>query len=156
MLTFRARIYKTGINTCVDMPEAITKKMPPTKGRIHVKGTVNGFAFTKTLVPVKGKPFRLFVNAATLKGADTTPGEVARFTVQQVLKKVEKKYAMPPRLRKELSKHSVLKNFGALTPARQKDILKYLSFVTNEATVLKHAEKIISKLKAGEKNVRIP
>lgn len=156
MPTFRTKIYKTGINTCVDVPEAITKKMTPTKGRIHVKGTVNGFAFTKTLVPVKGKPFRLFVNAATLKGAETGPGETARFSIQQELNKVEKHYAMPSTLRKELLKQKVLKNFESLTPARKKDILKYLSYVTKVETLLKHTRKIIEKLKAGEKNVRIP
>jgi len=156
MSKFKAPIYKTGINTCVDVPDTITRKMKPTKGRIHVKGTVNGFAFVKTLVPVKGKPYRLFVNAPTMKGAGTSPGETANFVIIQDLHKVKKQYTMPPFLRRQLQAHKVLKDFHALTPARQQDILKYLSFVTHEETLLKHANKIIEKLKAGERNIRIP
>jgi hypothetical protein len=156
MPKFKAPIYKTGINTCADVPDAITRKMKPTKGRIHVKGTVNGFAFTKTLVPVKDKPYRLFVNAPTLKGADAAVGETANFVITQDLHKIKKQYTMPPALRRQLQVHKVLKDFKALTQARQQDILKYLSFVTNEATLLKHAHKIIEKLKAGERNIRIP
>ncbi|HEY5745027.1 MAG TPA: DUF1905 domain-containing protein [Chryseolinea sp.] len=156
MPKFKAPIYKTGINTCADVPDAITRKMKPSKGRIHVKGTVNGFAFIKTLVPVKGKPYRLFVNAPTMKGANAVVGEIANFVITQNLHKIKKQYAMAPALRRQLQAHKVLKDFNALTPARQQDILKYLSFVTREETLMKHAGKLIEKLKAGEKNIRIP
>lgn len=156
MPKFKAPIYKTGINTCADVPDAITRKMKPTKGKIHVKGTVNGFPFVKTLVPVKDKPYRLFVNAPTLKGANTTIGEVADFVITQDLHKIKKQYTMSTAFRRQLQAHNVLKDFNALTPARQQDILKYLSFVTKEETLLKHVGKIVQKLKAGEKSIRIP
>lgn len=156
MPKFKAAIYKTGINTCADVPDTITRKMKPTQGKIHIKGTVNGFAFVKTLVPVKGKPYRLFVNAPTLKGAEAAIGETANFVITQDLHKIKKKYTMSPAFRRQLQMHKVIKDFKALTPARQQDILKYLSFVTREETLMKHAGKIIEKLKAGEKNIRIP
>jgi len=156
MPRFKAPIYRTGINTCADVPDAITRKMKPTKGKIHVKGTVNGFAFVKTLVPVKDKPYRLFVNAPTLKGANTSAGEIANFVILQNLHKIKKQYTMAPALRRQLQTHKVLKDFNALTPGRRQDILKYLSFVTREETLMKHARKIIEKLKASEKNIRIP
>ena len=156
MPKFKAPIYKTGINTCTDVPDAITRKMKPTKGRIHVKGTVNGFAFIKTLVPVKGKPYRLFVNAPTLKGAGAAVGEIANFVITQDLHKIKKLYAMSPALRRQLQIHKVLKDFNGLTPARQQDILKYLSYVKSEEVLMKHVNKIVTKLKAGEKNIRIP
>jgi len=156
MPKFKATLYKTGINTCADVPDTITRKMKSPKGRIHVKGTVNGFAFTKTLVPVKDNPYRLFVNAPTLKGANASVGETANFVITQDLHKIKKQYTMSPAFRRQLQRHKVLKDFNALTPARQQDILKYLSFVTREETLMKHAGKIIEKLKAGEKNIRIP
>jgi hypothetical protein len=156
MPKFKARIYKTGINTCVDVPGAITRKMEPTKGKIHIKGTINGFAFTKTLVPVKGKPYRLFVNAPTLKGANASVGDTANFMITQDLHKVRKRYTMSPAFRRQLQEHEVLKAFNALTPARRQDILKYLSYVTKEETLMKHVKKIAQKLKTGEKNIRIP
>ena len=66
---FRATIYKTGINFCVDVPAEITAALTATKSYIRIKGMINNFAFTKFLVPVKSGPYRLFVNMATLKGA---------------------------------------------------------------------------------------
>lgn len=65
---FNARIYKSGINFVVDVPEIITSKLNVVKGYIKVKGTVNNFPFNKSLVPVKNAAHRLFVNMATLKG----------------------------------------------------------------------------------------
>jgi uncharacterized protein YdeI (YjbR/CyaY-like superfamily) len=41
--TFKAVIYKTGINFCVDVPAAVTAKLNAIKGYIRIKGTVNGF-----------------------------------------------------------------------------------------------------------------
>ena len=50
---FEAEIYQTGINECVDVPIEITEKMVTEKGRIKIKGKINGFAFQTTLMPVK-------------------------------------------------------------------------------------------------------
>lgn len=58
---FNANIYKVGINACVDVPEEITEKMKAENGYIKISGRINGFAFNKNLVPVKNKPYRLFV-----------------------------------------------------------------------------------------------
>ena len=60
--TFKAVIYKVGINPVVDVPVRITKKLIATKGYIPVKGSINGFAFHQTLCPVKDAPPRLYVN----------------------------------------------------------------------------------------------
>jgi hypothetical protein len=59
---FKAKIYKTGINWCVDVPLKISKKMIPEKGYIKIKGRINEFDFKKSLVPVKDSPYRLFIN----------------------------------------------------------------------------------------------
>lgn len=39
--SFKAKIYKVGINPCVDVPNNITRKINK-KGYIPVKGTING------------------------------------------------------------------------------------------------------------------
>ena len=53
MYSFKAKIYKVGINPCVDVPEKIYSKLIATKGYIPVKGTINQFPFQQTLCPVK-------------------------------------------------------------------------------------------------------
>jgi hypothetical protein len=153
---FKAKIYKVGINACVDVPVRIIQKMIPEKGYIKVKGLINDFDFTKTLVPVKNGPYRLFVNLAMLKGAKTAVGNFAKFYIEQNNKKMIKDYPVPSLLLRQLSKNNLKENFNSLTPSRRKDILKYLSYIKTEETLKKNIDKLIKKLGNKEKNIRIP
>ena len=56
---FSAEIYKVGINAVADVPVEVTATLHEGKGYIRIKGTINGFAFSTTLVPVKRKPYRV-------------------------------------------------------------------------------------------------
>lgn len=153
---FKAKIYKTGINWCVDVPNEITELLPAEKGRIYIKGKINGFDFTKTLMPVKNGLYRLFVNQAMMKGGKTALGEVATFEIEQDNQKVNKEYPVPFQLLERLEKEGLTTAFDCLTPSRKKDILKYLNYVKTEETLLKNIEKIITQLKKKEKHIRIP
>ena len=153
---FKANIYKTGINLCVDVPKEITELLTANKGRINIKGQINGFDFTKTLMPVKNGPYRLFVNRAMIKGGKTALGEVATFEIEQDNKKVVKKYPTPLQLIERLRKEDLTTAFDSLTPSRKKDILKYLNYVKTEETLQKNIDKLITQLKNKEKNVRVP
>jgi hypothetical protein len=154
--TFRAIIYKTGINYCVDVPNAITKRLEKNKGYIRVKGTVNGFWFTKSLVPVKDGPYRLFINMATLKGATAKLGDRADFVIEQDTFKKQKEYPVPHSLKEALRKTKLTKTFNELTPARRRDILKYLSYVKTETTMEKNINKLTKQLQQQIRDVRIP
>lgn len=156
MINFKAKIYKVGINTCVDVPISVTQKMTATKGYIKVKGTINDFYFTKTLVPVKESPYRLFVNILMLKGSESKIGDTINFSIEQDFKKVKKDYPMPPALRKQLKEKKLLKDFNDLAVSRKLDILKYLSYIKTDDTLQKNISKIIGKLEAKEKTIRIP
>jgi len=85
--SFTATINITGINPYVDVPERITTTMVATKGYISIKGTINKHSFTQTLVPVKNKPYRLFVNGPMLKGSTTKLGDIVKFILNRILKK---------------------------------------------------------------------
>ena len=67
---FKAKIYQLGINWCIDVPIEITQQLAAEKGRIHIKGQINGFDFVKTLMPVKNEPYRLFVNQVNERRKD--------------------------------------------------------------------------------------
>jgi hypothetical protein len=153
---FRAKIYKVGINWCVDVPVRVTKEMIPEKGYIKVKGQINGFDFSKNLVPIKNEPYRLFVNLIMMKGANTALGKVANFKIEQDHKKVVRNYPMPNLLAAQLTKTNLVEDFNKLTPARKKDILKYLNSIKTEETLVKNIGRVIRQLHAKEKNVRIP
>ena len=153
---FKSKIYKTGINWCVDVPYKITDKLVAQKGRFNIKGQINGFDFTKTLVPVKNNRYRLFVNQAMMKGGKTSLGQIAVFEVEEDREKVSKEYPIPKALSDQLKHHELIKEFECLTASRKKDILKYLNYIKREETLLKNMKKLIIQLSNKEKNVRIP
>ncbi len=155
-MPFKARIYKVGINPCVEVPPSITKKMKPVKGFIPVTGKINGHTFTQTLVPVKDSPYRLYVNIPMLKGGKAAVGEVATFTLKQDFADRKIDYSMVPALKKELTAHKLTAAFNALTASRKKDILKYLGSIKTKETLDKNIAKVIAQLKGSQSNVRIP
>ena len=156
MKTFKATIYKTGINAAADVPQEITATMQPDKGYIRVKGTINGFGFMQTLVSVKDAPYRLFVNIPMLKGGSAAIGDVSEFTIEQDFTPKEQYYEMNASLREKLKGENLVEAFEALTPSRKKDIMKYLAYIKTEATLQKNIEKVISQLKDKSKDVRVP
>jgi hypothetical protein len=154
--SFKAKIYKIGINWAVDTPKNITDKLTPKKGYISIKGKINGFNFIQTLVPVKNAPYRLFVNQIMMKGGKTVLGETAVFVIEQNHTLVEEIYPMPEILSEALTKHLLHDQFNALSAARRKDVFKYLSYLKNVETIQKNIGKLIFKLHNKDKNPRIP
>ncbi len=153
---FKAKIYPIGINWAVDVPAEITVKMQPKKGYIRIKGQINDFDFTQTLVPVKNGPYRLFVNLIMMKGGQTALGETAAFNISQDDTAVENMYPIPESLTTALTQHRLHEQFNLLSAARRKDILKYLSYLKTEETVKKNIDKLIVQLQQKDKNARIP
>lgn len=153
---FEAKIYKIGINWAVDVPAEITAQLKSEKGYIRIKGQINDFDFIQTLVPVKNNPYRLFVNLIMMKGGKTALGEIAIFNIEQNETELVKMYPMPALLLSILNKENLNDHFNALSEARKKDILKYLSFIKTEETMVKNIDKLIQKLKNKDKDVRIP
>jgi hypothetical protein len=147
--TFKATIYKTGINFAVDVPVGITSALKVGKGYIRVKGTVNKFAFTKSLVPVKNGPYRLFVNMVTLKGAMASVGDTAIFVLAQDTSDPEKEHPVPQRLIDGLQQHGLLADFEALAPSRRKEIVRYLNNIKTPEVFEKNIQKVITQFKKG-------
>jgi uncharacterized protein DUF1905/bacteriocin resistance YdeI/OmpD-like protein len=141
---FQAIILKEGINPYVDVPADITAAMEKTKGFIYIKGKINKHSFTQTLVPVKNKPYRLFVNGPMLKGSNTKPGDRVNFVIEQTLH--PETIEMPKELKKELSKNGLLKSFNQLTPSRQKEIFRYLHNLKTKESLEKNIQKVIGQL----------
>lgn len=153
---FKAEIYKTGINYCVDVPENITSEMTATKGYIKIKGSINTFLFNKSLVPVKNGPYRLFVNIQMLKGSNTTVGKTADFKIEQDFNVQKKQYVIPKMLTEQLIASKLYEDFNSLSESKRNLILKYLSFIKTEKTLQRNISKLIDQLRNKEKNPRIP
>ena len=76
-LSFTARIYKVGINPCVDAP-AETYAVFQHRGFIPVEGSVNGESYRATLVPLGGGRYRLYLNGEIRKATGTDVGSVIK------------------------------------------------------------------------------
>jgi len=143
--SFKARIYKVGINPCVDVPLPVTDKMKVSKGYIPITGEINGYSFQQTLVPVKNEPYRLYVNGIMLKGSGTTVGDEVKFVIEK--DDEPKIFPMPKELSRQLKANGLGAAFKKLTPYRQKEILRYLGFLKTEEAVLRNINKVIDQLK---------
>ena len=143
---FAATIYKVGINPCVRVPARITDKMRPVKGYIPVKGKIGGHEFLQTLVPVKNEGYRLYVNGPMLKGANAKNGDTVNLIIWQNDHPELRDPHMLPVLQQRLKKEKLEKTFQALTPYRQKEILKYLGFLKTEESVQRNIDKLIRQL----------
>lgn len=153
---FKEKIYQIGINWAVDVPLAITESLTKEKGYIRIKGQINGFDFKQTLVPVKGAPYRLFVNLIMMKGGQTAVGETAIFDIAQNEEQLTAMYPMPVALAEALQANQLEEEFEQLSSARKKDILKYLYYIKTAETLQKNIDKVIAQLQQKTKIVRIP
>jgi hypothetical protein len=148
--SFNAKIYKVGINPCGKVPKDITNQMVASKGYIPVKGKIEQHSFRQTMVPVKDGPYRLFVNGPMLKGANVQVGDKVDFTIEQDTNPNSRKVSMPASFKERLIENKVLEAFKLLTPSRQQEILRYLSFLKTEESRERNIQKVIAHLK-GEK-----
>lgn len=154
--SFSAKIYKVGINPCVKVPAKITDNMKPVKGFIPVKGKIKNHPFKQTLVPIKGEPYRLYVNGPMLKGAGVTTGQTAGFLIEQDFTSRKRDAPMMKVFKKELDHHGLYAEFKKLTLSRQKEILKYLNYLKSEEALSRNIDKVISQLKSKNPKTRIP
>ena len=144
--TFRARIYKVGINACVKVPRKITDRMKPRRGYILVKGYIDDYAFEQTLVPVKDEPYRLYVNGLMLKGSESKIGDTSKFTIEQTAAK-RKDEMMPAGLKHKLAETNLLSSFENLVPSRRKEILRYLNYLKTSEAKARNINKVLGFLK---------
>ena len=149
--TFEAKIYKVGINPCVDVPFRITGKMKASKGYIRVKGKIKDHPFEQTLVPVKNAEYRLYVNGPMLRGSDSKVGDMPKFTIEQDREPETMHVSMPKAFKKKLDSNKLLAEFKKLIPSRQKEILKYLNYLKTKEALDRNIDKVIGQLKSNNK-----
>jgi hypothetical protein len=154
--SFKARIYKIGVNPCVRVPYRITDQLKATKGYIPVKGTIEDHFFQQTLCPVKGEGYRLYVNGPMLKGAHLTVGQTAHFIIGQDTMERNKNHPMAPDFKKKLVENDLIEIFEKLTPSRQKEINRYLNNLKTEESLKRNIDKLIKAFKGKAASILVP
>jgi hypothetical protein len=146
--SFKAVIYKVGINPAVDVPPRITAKLIASRGYIPVKGNINGFAFHQTLCPVKDAPHRLYVNGPMMKGGMVEVGDEARFSIEQDEQPPKDNIAMPAALAKRLKAEKLMDVFEKQTPSRKKEVYRYLLQLKTTESLQRNIDRLIVNMKA--------
>lgn len=145
---FSATIEKIGINPFVFLPDAVLddifKQAGKEKGPIRVKGTVNDNPYRQTLVKYKGA-WRLYINTTILKKSPQRIGETIKITIGF---DAEKRIIKPhPKLVAAFRKNKKAKDkFDILTPSRQLEIVRYISFLRTEESIDRNIKRTIDFL----------
>jgi len=153
MESFFAKIGLINGNPYVIPPKrvrrAIFKLAKKDKGPIPVRGTINGAPFQQTLVRYLGE-WRLYTNLIMLKAAgDLWIGDMARFKLTFDTK--PRSYPMLPWFRAALAKNpTAKKNWQRLIPSRQKEILRYLSWLKSPEARSRNVQRAIKVLSGSQ------
>ena len=120
-----------------------------TKARVPVRGTINGFPFRSSLMPMGGC-HRMVVNKQIRDGA----GVKARDTVTVVMEKDEapRTVKAPVLLKRELAKNKTAQaNWEKQSFTNQKEMARSITEVKQEETRTRRLAKVIDVLKNGKK-----
>ncbi len=148
MYQFKADIEIFGINPFVFVPEMILleifKQAGKNKGKIPIRGTINQLPYKQTLIKYSGY-WRLYINTTMLKHSPKRIGGTIDVTIE--FDPSDRTIAPHPKLIEALNQNLDAKNkFEQLSPSMQKEIIRYISFLKSEASVINNVEKAIGFL----------
>ena len=149
MKKFRSDIQIIGINPFVFVPDKILKSIflqaGKDKGPVPIRGTINKKPFKQTLVKYSGA-WRLYINTIMIKDSPKRIGEKVSIEIEH--DPVPRTVKMHPKLLKALKENKDAKKvFDGLAPSRQKEIVRYISSLKSEASVLNNIHRAIDFLK---------
>jgi hypothetical protein len=152
---FKAKIDIIGINPFVFVPKKILKEIfkqaGKDKGHIPIRGMINGKFYQQTLVKYSGH-WRLYINATMLKNSPQRIGENIEVTIE--FDPTDRTIQLHPKLIKALKEYPEARIvFDKLSPSRQKEIIRYISFLKTEESIDKNVNRAIGFLLGKERFV---
>jgi len=128
----------------VDVPEFFG-----TRGRVPVRGTINGFRFRSSLMPMGGCHM-MPVNKALCQGAGAQPGDTVDVVMERDAE--ERTVKPPPELKQELAKNKkAQERWEKLAFTHKKEMANSISGAKQEETKKRRLSKVMHVLKAGAK-----
>ena len=145
---FRVTIEIICVNPYISLPDGCLKLLQEVagknKGPIPVKGLLNGKPFTQTLVKYAGE-YRLYLNTPMRQVTNTKVGDTVEVEIE--FDPEQRIVPVPIPLADALERNKKAKEaFEKLSPSRQKEINRYISFLKNEETIKANVEKVINFL----------
>jgi len=125
------------------------KKTFGTIARVPVRGTINGFPFRSSLMPMGGC-HSMVVNKQMREGAGVKAGDVV--TVVMESDEAPRTVEIPDLLKKELSKSKIAQaNWEKQSFTNQKEMARSITEVKQEETRVRRLAKVMDALKKGKR-----
>jgi hypothetical protein len=120
-----------------------------TKARVPVRGTINGFPFRSSLMPMGGC-HGMAVNRAMREGAKVHAGDVVDVVLQKDSE--ERAVEAPTELKKELAKNKkAQERWEKLSFTHKKEMAHSITGAKQEETKQRRLAKVMQVLKTGAK-----
>jgi hypothetical protein len=120
-----------------------------TRARVPVRGTINGFPFRSSLMPMGGC-HGMPVNKALREGAGVAGGDMVSVVMER--DEAERTVEVPPILKKELVKSKTAQaNWQKLSFTSQKEIVNAINGAKQQETRARRLAKAMDILKTGKK-----
>ena len=120
-----------------------------TRARVPVRGTINGFPFRSSLMPMGGC-HRMVVNKAIRKGAGVKAGDTVSVVMER--DEAERTIDPPPALKKELARSKAAQtNWEKQSFTNKKEMARSIVEVKQEETRVRRLAKVLDVLKNGKK-----
>jgi len=152
MYKFNAKLEIIVGNPFVYLPceilENIFQQAAKKKGHIPVRGTINGKQYQQTLVNYSGN-WRLYINMEMLKNSPKRIGEEIEVEIE--FDPSDRTIAPHPKFSKALADNKDANDvFENLSASKQKEIVRYISFLKTEASIDRNVAKAINFLLGKE------
>lgn len=149
-LRFQAKIQgkEAGVVAAITPPVDVVEYFG-TRGRVPIRGTINGFAFRSSLMPMGGCHM-MPVNQALCKGAGVQPGDLVDVVMERDSE--ERTVEVPPELKKQLAKSKkAQERWDRLAFTHKKEMANSITGAKQEETRKRRLAKVVQVLKSGEK-----
>ena len=148
MYKFKADIEIIGANPFVFVPDRVLKNIfkqaGKDKGPIPIRGTINDNPYRQTLVRYRDA-WRLYINNSMLKNSPRRIGETV--VIQVEVDPVGRRIKPHPKLVKAFKENKEAKKaFDKLPPSRRREIVRYISFLKTEESVIRNVNRAINHL----------
>jgi hypothetical protein len=149
-LKFKVKIEgkEAGVVAAITPPFDVVEAFG-TRARVPVRGTINGFPFRSSLMPMGGCHM-MPVRKSLRDGARVAPGDIVSVVMER--DEAERTVAAPPVLKKELAKNKTAQaNWDKLSFTAKKEIASSITGAKQEETRARRLAKTVDILKAGKK-----
>ena len=147
-LSFTAKIYKLGINPCVDVP-AEAAHFFKRRGFVPIVGLVNGKPYRATLVPRGDGLHRLYLNEPIRKATKTDVGSKVRFELKldRASRVIRTSSDFASALKAQPAAQTA---FRQATPSRRRELLRWITSAKRPETRRSRIKRAVASL-AGSK-----